>query len=682
MKKQLWLYATVAMFLSFSGFAQKIDRTKVPQGGTPPKIQLGKSQSFTLANGLKVYVVTNNKLPQLAVSLVFDNTEVLEGEAAGYVDMAGQMLLRGTSKRAKEKIDSEIDFIGATISTSANGAYAFGLKKHAEKIFDLMADGVINPTFPQEELDKLKKETLSGLKASENDPSAISRNLLATVRFGNKHPYGEIVTSKTVEKVTVDLLKQYHSTYFKPNVAYMAILGDIDVKTAKTLTEKYFGKWQKADVPKNTFTTPTAPAKAEVAMVDKTGAVQTVLALTNTIDLQPNSPDMIKVRLMNQLLGGAGARLYLNLREDKGYTYGAYSRISQDKLVGNFTASASVRTAVTDSAVTEFLNELNRIRTEDVKEEELKRIKAVMTGDFVRSLEDPQTIANFAINTARYNMPADYYQNYLKNLEAVTVADVKAMANKYIKPENMFITAVGDLKEIEPKLAKFGKSTVYDNYGNIAPKADANALAGVSGVEVLEKYLKAIGGKEKLATIKSLQMSSVAEMMGIKITITQYRKAPNKFAMVQATPMGEAKQVFDGEKAVMDNPMQGKKTLEGKEVENLKALAAIFPELNAIEQKYAVEVTNIVKVEDKEAYEVTITTPGGAKMVNCYDKATGLLVQMVTMGNKLILGDYREVNGVKFPYSSKAQTQMGNMEFKVEKVETNVTIADSIFAVN
>lgn len=682
MKKQSWLYVAMAMFLSFSGFAQKIDRTKVPQGGTPPKIQLGKPQSFVLANGLKVYVVTNNKLPQLAVSLVLDNTEVLEGEAAGYVDMAGQMLLRGTSKRAKEKIDSEIDFIGANISTSANGAYAFGLKKHAEKIFDLMADGVINPTFPQEELDKLKKETLSGLKANENDPSAISRNLLASVRFGNKHPYGEIVSSKTVEKVTVDLLKQYHSTYFKPNVAYMAILGDIDVKTAKTLAEKYFGQWKKADVPKNIFTTPTAPAKAEVAMVDKTGAVQTVLALTNMIDLQPNSPDMIKVRLMNQLLGGAGARLYLNLREDKGYTYGAYSRISQDKLVGNFTASASVRTAVTDSAVTEFLKELNRIRTEDVKEEELKRIKAVMTGDFVRSLEDPQTIANFAINIARYNMPADYYQNYLKNLEAVTVADVKAMANKYIKPENMYITAVGDLKEIEPKLAKFGKSTVYDNYGNIAPKADANALAGVSGVEVLEKYLKAIGGKEKIATIKSLQISSSAEAMGMKVPLTVYKKAPNKFASIVTVMGQEIKQVFDGEKAVMEVPMQGKKTLEGKEAEGIKALAAMFPELNAIEQKYTIEVTNIVKVEDKDAYEVTITTPTGAKIVNCYDKVTGLLLQAVNMGNKVIFSNYQEVNGVKFPHTSKTQTQMGNLEFKAEKIEINVTIPDSTFAVN
>ncbi len=688
MKKHLkyfWLFAFLLICSIVPSFAQKVDRTKVPQGGTPPKIQLGKSQSFTLPNGLKVYVVENHKLPQLAISLVLDVNEVLEGENAGYVDMTGQMLMRGTVKRQKEKIDSEMDFIGASVSTSATGAYGFGLKKHADKIFDLMADVVINPTFPQAELDKLKTEALSGLKAAENEPNTLSKNLLATVRYGNKHPFGELVTPKTVEKITVDLLKKHHATYFRPNVGYLAILGDIDIKEAKKLAEKYFLAWKKAEVPKNAFTFPTLPAKTEVAIIDKNAAVQTVLALTNVIDLQPNSPDLIKVRLINQLLGGGGARLYMNLREDKGYTYGAYSRMSQNKLVGDFTASASVRTVVTDSAITEFMKEFNLIRTVKVKDDELKRIKAVMTGDFVRSLEDPQTIANFAINTARYNMSADFYQNYLKNLEAVTADDVQAMAQKYIQADKMYITAVGDLEMIEKNLAKFGNITVYDTYGNIAPKMEVSALAAISGTEVLEKYFKAIGGKEKLVTVTGIKIMSEGEVdamgMKVKITNTVMKKANNKIAMVQGSPVGESKQVFDGEKAHVNTPI-GKQMLEGMQMETIKAMAAVFPELNAVQQKFKIEVTNITKFDDKDAYEVTITSFGGAKLVALYNKESGLKVKETTSGNNMVFSEYKEVGGIKFPHSAKiTMAGVGSLDFKVGSIEINPILSDDTFSV-
>jgi predicted Zn-dependent peptidase len=679
MKKQILILAILCFVLCLPSFAQKIDRSKAPQGSIAPKIQLGKSQSFVLANGLKVYVVENHKLPQIAVSLVLDVSEVLEGEAAGYVDMAGQMLMRGTANRSKEKIDSEIDFIGATVMTTANSGYAFGLKKHAEKIFDLFADVLTKPTFPQEELDKLKTETLSGLKAAENDPNSISRNLLATVRFGKNHPYGEMITPKTVEKITADKLKNYHTTYFRPNVGYMAILGDINLKEAKQLAEKYFANWQKAEVPKNTFTFPTLPAKTEVVLVDKTAAVQSVVALTNVTDLHPNNPDLVKVRLMNQLLGGPGARLYMNLREDKGYTYGAYSRLNQDRLVANFTANASVRTAVTDSAVSEFLKELHRIRNEKVKDDELKRIKAVMTGDFVRSLEDPQNIANFAINVARYNMPANYYENYLKNLEAVTAEDVQAMAQKYIQPDKMYIAVVGDLKTIEPKLQAFGNITTYDNYGNVVPKTNPNALAEISGVEVLEKYFKAIGGKEKILAVQSIKISAEAEMMGMKISNSVYKKIPNKVLMVQGTPLGEMKQVFDGEKTIINTPM-GKQVAEAAQAETIKMMAMPFPELNAVQQKFTIEVSNIVKIEGKDAYEITITSPTNTKLVSCYDKETGLKVQETVGGNKMLFEDYKEISGIKFPHLYKATTPMGALDMRVSTIEVNPMIADEMFS--
>jgi hypothetical protein len=331
------------------------------------------------------------------------------------------------------------------------------------------------------------------------------------------------------------------------------------------------------------------------------------------------------------------------------------------------------------------MKEFKLIRTEKVKDDELKRIKAVMTGDFVRSLEDPQTIANFAINTARYNMPADFYQNYLKNLEAVTADDVQAMANKYIQPDKMYITAVGDLKMIEKNLVKFGNITIYDNYGNIATKVETSAFSGISGTEILEKYLKAIGGKEKLAAVTGIKIMSAGnvEAMGMKLNVTndvmkKMAHGVNKVAMMQNSPMGESKQVFDGEKAHVNSPM-GSQMLEGVQMETLKAMAPVFPELNAAQQKFKVEVTNITKVDEKDAYEVTITSFGGAKLVALYDKESGLKVKETTNLGDMIYSDYKEVSGIKFPHTAKVSIQGMALEFKVSSIELNPILSDDTF---
>ncbi len=678
MTKALILAGVLAV-TSLTGYAQNVDRSKAPQAAPAPKIQLKESQSFTLPNGLRVYVVENHKLPQIAVSIVLDGGQILENDAVGYVDMAGQMLLRGTTKRNKEQLDKEIDFIGASLFTTGTSAYAFGLSKHKDKIMDLLSDVLLNPTFPAEQLEKLKKEALSGLKASANDPNAIARNVQNAVRYGKTHPYGEVMTEENVQKISVDLVKSYHKQFFRPNIAYMAILGDITLKDAKKLVEQYFAKWEKGEVKKQQFQLPTLPPAPLVALCDKSGAVQSNVAITHVVDLQPNSQDLVKARLMNQLLGGAGARLYQNLREDKGYTYGAYSRLSNDEVVGAFTASASVRTGVTDSVVVEFMKELNRIRDEQVSADELRRTKAVMAGDFVRSLEEPQTIANFAINTARFNLTKDFYANYLQKIEAVTPADVQAMAQKYVQPKNSHIIVVGDAQTIAPKLAVFGEVTEYDIYGNKKAKIDAAAL-NIPAKEVITKYLNAIGGKDKIATVKTIRATAKGKMnaMGMDLEITNVlsKKAPNKSASTQQTPMGEMKQIFDGQKAYVNSPM-GNKVLEGVSVETMKILASPIPEMAFMEQNYELKVSNLVKVGNEEAYEVLIKS-GEAQIKQYYSKATGLKVKEIIGGNAVEYGDYKEVGGLKLPHLWKAETPMGSLEMQAVW-EINPALSDDLF---
>ncbi|NQX99480.1 MAG: insulinase family protein, partial [Flavobacteriales bacterium] len=333
-----------ALTLVTGVFAQKLDRSKRPVAGAAPEIKLGKIESFTLANGLKVFVVENHKLPKVAYSLTLDVDPVMEGDMAGYISTTGELLGRGTTNRTKQKIDEEIDFIGATLSTRAGGAYGSSLKKHQDKLLAIMSDVIMNAKFTQEELDKIKKQTISGLASAKDNPDAIATNVKSVLLYGNKHPYGEITTGKTVEKITLEKCKEYYTTYFRPNVSYMAVVGDITVEEAKKNVEKYFGSWKKGDVPTHKYRTPQAPAKTTVAFVHKEGSTQSVINITYPINLKHNSPDVIKAKIMNSILGGsATARLFMNLREGHGFTYGAYSRIRASQLVGNFNANAKVR---------------------------------------------------------------------------------------------------------------------------------------------------------------------------------------------------------------------------------------------------------------------------------------------------------------------------------------------------
>ncbi|MGI9541769.1 MAG: M16 family metallopeptidase [Cyclobacteriaceae bacterium] len=281
-----------------------LDRSKPPLPGPAPEIQLGTYESFTLENGMKVFVVENHKLPRVAFSLLLDVDPILEGDKAGYISTAGDLLSRGTTSRTKAELDEEVDFIGASLSSSAGGVFGSSLTKHQDKVLELMSDVLLNPSFPQSELDKIKKETISGLQANKEDANAIAQNVRGVLRYGKDHPYGELITEKTVANITLEDCKKYYHTYFKPNIAYMGIVGDINKAEAEVLVKKYFGEWKSGEVPKHNYLAPEAPAKTTVAMVDRPQSVQSVVNITYPIILKPGEPDVIKARVMNTILGG------------------------------------------------------------------------------------------------------------------------------------------------------------------------------------------------------------------------------------------------------------------------------------------------------------------------------------------------------------------------------------------
>lgn len=685
-----------ALALVSMSYALPLDRSIRPKAGPAPEIKLGKTESFTLANGMKVFVVENHKLPTISASIQLDIQPTLEGNKAGMMDMMSELLVTGTKTRSNDQLNEEIDFIGANIGASHDGISGSGLKKHQDKIFALMADIAMNANFKQEELDKIVTRTLSGLEAGENNPDEMLQKVTAAINFGKGHPYGEVASKETVKNIDLPFVKNYYTTYFRPNVAYMAIVGDITVAEAKVLVEKHFGNWAKGTVPVTKYTDPKAPAKTRVIVVPRDGAVQSVINVTYPISLYPGTPDVIKTKVANSILGGgSNGRLFLNLREAHGWTYGSYSSIAADDLKGNVTAYAKARNLVTDSSVNEMIAEMNKMRTTPVGNEELQNHLTYMSGAFAIGLESPGTVAQYAINIERYKMPKDYYQNYLKNLAAVTAKDIQDISKKYINPATANIIVVGSKDEIADKLKRFdGDGTVefFDTYGNpIKATEKIAAPANLTGDAILKNYVKAIGGEAALSNIKDLKIVMEGSFQGQKLTLTNIKKAPNK--LKQAIGMGAMtlqKMVYDGKGGYQEAQGQ-RKNLEGDELKDAEEQADILADLHP--EKYGIKrnLKGIEKVNDKDAYKVEVVK-GDDKFIEFYEVATGYLVKKVETAQMpdgssasmaTEMGDYKEVpgsNGYKIPYSVKIPLAPGmNLDATVITAEVNKTIADSEF---
>ena len=690
------IFSITALLVFTSAFAQKsdkkLDRSIRPTAAAAPGIKLGDIQSFVLPNGLKVFVVENHKQATVAYSIALDIKPALENDAAGTANITSELLTSGTKNRSKDQLDADIDFIGATLSANPKGLYAASLKKQQTKLLELMSDVLLNPNFKQEELDKLKTQTLSGLAQQKDDPDAISENVKSVLNFGKNHPYGELTTEESVSKITIEKCNNYYQTYFRPNVAYMAIVGDVTLAEVKPLIEKYFGAWQKADVVSTSYMMPQAPEKTRVAVVNKAGAVQSVVNVTYPVDLKLNSEDAIKAKVMNTILGaGFSSRLFVNLREKNGYTYGSYSSLNNDELVSEFSAYAKVRNAVTDSSIIEIMAELNRLRTEKVPQDELDGIKNYLTGNFAISLEDPATIARFAINIELYKLPKDYYANYLKNLAAVTADDVYAMAQKYIRPANATIFVVGDKEDLSKKLAPFSATNsieFYDIYGNAVAAVAKPIPAGVTPKTVINDYVKAIGGAKALMKVKDVSTKMNTKFQGMDISITTSQKAPNKYAM--AVKMGEMviqKEVYDG-KAGKQQSMQGKKDLEGESLEDIKAQAILNPEMNYEKLGYKLNLKGIEAVNGKDAYIMEVISPKGKKSMEWYDVESKLKVRTSQTTNSEMgpvisttdILEYKDVNGLKFPSVISISGAM-SMKLTAESINVNKGVADSEFTI-
>ncbi len=680
------IFTFVTCFLLTAGFTQ-IDRSQRPQPGEPPLIKIGEAKSFTLDNGLRVFVVENSKVSRVTFSMVFDYDPMFEGEFAGLKNLTGQMLRTATKNRTKEMIDDEIDFIGATLSAGADGLYASGLSRHTATISELIADVVINAKFEKEHFDRIKTQNISGLAAERNDPSSIAARINRALLYGADHPYGLNITEESLENITLELCENFYQTYFNPEIAFLAIVGDVKYKEVKKLIVKHFKDWKRGEVPEHVYPTPLPPQGTQVAIFDRPNAVQSTIRVGFPVELKPGAEDLLAVRVMNAILGGSTSRLFDNLRETHGFTYGAYSNIRSDEIIGSFSAFTDVRNSVTDSAVREILYEIIRIRIEPVPLEELQLYKNEMNGSFALSLESPQTIANFALNIARYDLPADYYSTYLQRLAAIGQDDITHVANKYLFPEYAYIIIVGKAAEIAESMKPFaadGHIRYYDEDGNEydPDKRLKPAPAGMTANDVIARYIEAIGGKDNLLSVKDITLTASTEMQGMPLTLKTYRKAPDKLKVVVGSGgMVFSTQLFDGQRGAISSPM-GSEILEGDALEEMKIQAILNIELEYEKHGIIATLQGIEAVSGKDAYKVELTYPSGSVITDYFDVESGLKAKSSRVTGITEYTDYQEVDGMLFPFRLKQAAGPQVLDLQVISIELNAGLPDDAFSID
>jgi zinc protease len=435
-------------------------------------VKLPRPTVAKLRNGLTILLVEDHKLPTIAFTLWIRPGQLADPkELAGLASFAAAMLREGTERRTSSQIAAEVDSLGASLvassafGTSYSSVSASGLVTNAPEILDLLSDVVLNPAFPEAEFGKFKQRAEANLESNLANPTFLGQQAFRRVLYGDTPMAITSPTKESIEKVTRLDLKRFHDQHYRPGNAILGVTGDFKAEDMRALIEKSFGSWTGAGEPPLRIPSSHAPDVPKITLVDRPGSVQTYL-IAGDRAIRRMDPDYYKLEVMNEILGGGPqARLFVDLREEHGYTYGAYSQFNAELYPGDWSANASVRTPVTDGSMTQFLYEFKRINTEAVPKSELDDAQHSIVAALAFSLEQPTQLLNDWLTVEHFGLPIDYWDNYPGRIVAVNAADVGAAAKKYVSLDHLEWTAVGDANEIKDVLGKYGSVTVVDTSG-------------------------------------------------------------------------------------------------------------------------------------------------------------------------------------------------------------------------
>jgi zinc protease len=449
------------------------DRTKPPELGPPPRVSLPPIITRELPNGLKLMIVEQHELPLADFALVIGSGGTADpGGKGGVANLTAQMLREGTTSRKSLDIADQSSFLGISLFPQASWE-STTLSLHTptaqlDSALALFADVALHPSFPANEFDRIKKNRLTELLQLRDQGPAIANTAFPAILYGAGHPYGVplIGTEASVTSLSTADLQSYYQTNFKPNNATLIVVGDVNPAQIEQKINSLFGSWQRGNVAPLNYAEPPKASGTTIYLIDKPGAAQSSFRI-GSVGVPRSTKDYFALTVMNTILGGSfSSRLMQNLREAKGYTYGAASRFDMRRAAGPFTAQAEIVSAKSDSALIEFMKELNNIR-QTVPASELSRAKRYLQLQLPENFETTRDIAAALVPVALYNLPLDYYNTYVQNVEAVTQADVNRVAQQYINPSSLAIVIVGDRKTIEQALksTNIGPITIRDISG-------------------------------------------------------------------------------------------------------------------------------------------------------------------------------------------------------------------------
>ena len=689
MKKLLFLCIATCTNLILYG---QLDRSIRPSGSVAPTINIKESEVFTLPNGITVILSENHKIPRVSFNLVLGSNQILEGSKAGLSGLAGELLMSGTENRTKDQLDQEIDFIGATLRSSSQNVFLQCLTKHEEKGLDLMSDILLRPTFPEEEFERLKKRKESSILSSKSNPGSMASNAEAKANFPSGHPYGEIETENTLKDISISDVKNYYRGLFTPKGSYLVIVGDVTKEQAKRWAEHYFGAWTGHDKITTNYNDAFFHTGNRVIFVAKPGAPQSVITVSFPMHIKAGDKNQLVLSTLNGIFGGGGfgARLTQNLREKRAYTYGCYSRANVAEEGSFYSISGNFRTEVTDSAIAQILFELDRIQKSEVSDEELASIKSLLAGNFARSLERPMTIAQFALNIIKYNLPKDYYQTYLKRLDALTKAEILEAAKQYLTATGCNIIVVGN-PEIAEKLKKFDSDGTIEKMDAFGQEVKELKKATITKEILIEKYITAVTGTtsikkaiKSISKIKALKKETelTATQFPAPIIKTDYLTNDSKETMVLSMSGNTLqKSVYNGVTGY-DEDERGKTPMNKETLDAKKKVSGIFPEINFTKNNVNYELLGIEVINGKEAYLLKYSD-GIKDTYDYFDVATFYKIRSISSeeGNEQVFnyGDYKLVNGIYIPYSISIEMQGMTLKGTVKNIEINGKIENSIF---
>lgn len=679
--------AAVSISGEQSSFAQKIDVTKRPEPLPAKSISFPSYKEFTLKNGMKVFLVEDHEQPTFSLTIQIRAGEVSD-KKAGTATITAELLSNGAGKRNALELAQKLDSIAIGINAASAGdvttVSGSGLKKHFPLFLSLFSDIVTKPTFPKEEFDKIVPQTLAAIKQEKSRPGTIAQAMSRKVTYGMNHPNARRRTEATVKSITLDDIKEFHSTYYKPNNATLAVVGDISQKELEPMLEKAFTDWKKTDVVRAELP-PASPMPVGIYFIARPSSVQSSIA-TTSLGVPLRDPDYEPLSLSANMLGGSfGGRLFRTLRETYSYTYTPGAFHSRAKSMNRFVCVADVRNAVTDSAIWVIKQEIARMRNEKVADEELTRIKRYEVGSYLLRFEESSFIATLLQNADYTGEPIERIKSYPDRFSSITPAQVQTVSQKYLKDNQTSIIVVGS-PEILPNLKKIG--TVYEYNLDLEPvTASADEKVDISVQDLFQKHIQALGGKEKINSVKTLTVKAKSLLENgpnqVEGTFVRKQKAPQSESTVLDLQVVK-QQTWTNEKGAWSSrsgaPVQ---ETPAADAAKQKLQARILLSSKLLDLGYKAEIA----AKKDGQYAVNVTSPTGDKEIYYFDAKTYMVSQIdktqTTPAGALLISTkyegYSPVGGVMLPKKST----MENPNFTIThdfSYEVNQPIDDKEFS--